>query len=193
MEKHHREAAQAAVHAQHLPRLQRRHSAPQLGSLGKRGHHHRVLGRQEDPRACLDPGFAMALLQGQAGQVVMDGSEVCIQTMVSYFYGGREQLDLETAIGLLGLAKQQKIPGLVSLASRSIFAADLNDQQTMSYWKRSRKYSDTVAYYCATRMKSPSDDTSSTQETFDRFMQDLGLVEGRLFMQMLCPQVAPRA
>lgn len=122
-----------------------------------------------------------------------DATGACVQAMVSYFYGGREQLDLETAIEVLVVAEQQKVPGLVSLAARSIFAADMNDQQTMDCWKRVRKYSETVAYYCATRMKAPTDDTSSNQDTFTRFMRELGPEDARLFMQMLCPQVAPRA
>lgn len=113
--------------------------------------------------------------------------------MVSYFYGGREQLDLETAIEVLIVAEQQKVPGLVSLAARSIFAADMNDKQTMDCWRRVRKYSETVAYYCATRMKALANETNSNQDTVTRFMRELGPEDAQLFMQMLCPQVAPRA
>lgn len=140
------------------------------------------------------PFFGKELAKSDDKKTVeLDASEACVQAMLSYFYGGREQLDLETAIEVLIVAEQQKVPGLVSLATRSIFAADMNDQQTMDCWKRARKSSETVAQYCATRMKAPTDDTSSNQDTFTRFMRELGSEDARLFMQMLCPQVAPRA
>lgn len=111
-----------------------------------------------------------------------------VEALVSYFYDERKPLDLETAAGVLVVAKTFELANLVSTATKAIFAAEMNHIEALATWRTVRLYSETVAVYCVTRIKTPSESEEYRQQ-FTAFFTSASDEEKKCFTRQLCPQV----
>lgn len=112
-----------------------------------------------------------------------------VNALVDLLYGKQDQLDLDTATGVLVLATKYKLPKLVELATRTIYAMDIGPAKSLATWREVRKYNEAVARYCATRIKTSADYVADNYaEKFQAFSVAASDEEKDAFMAHMAPK-----
>lgn len=136
------------------------------------------------------PYFKSEMNKSNSKTIKMAYPSFWVFSLVDLLYGDREPLDLENAAGVLVLATKYKLPKLVELATRTIYALDINAEQALATWREVRKYSEAVARYCITRIKtSPSDVVDNYAERFQVFSIVSSEEDKDAFMAHMAPPV----
>lgn len=108
----------------------------------------------------------------KGNNVKVEFPERFVKIMIAHLYGERKQMDLNTATGIVALACMQHLPELMFDAAKSIFADDMSDFMKLHTWKQTRRFSETVAVFCADGMKNPDREvTPEFQKHFTMFFQ----------------------
>lgn len=141
-------------------------------------------------RAARWPYFKSEMNESNSKTIKMAYHSFWVDALVDLLYGDRDPLDLENTTGVLVLATKHKLPKLVELATRSIYALDINAEQALATWREVRKYSEALARYCITRIKtSPSTVVDNYSEKLQVFSIVSSEEDKDAFMDHMAPKV----
>lgn len=133
------------------------------------------------------PRFKQALTQTKATNMKLNHPASWVEATVSFFYDERKPMDVDTASGVLVIAKGYHIPKLAEHCIKIIFASEMTKVQALMIWRRVRTFSETVAVYCMGQMKGP--DCALYQREFMKFTMTATFDEKNHFAHHLCPSI----